>query len=246
MTQEREDVEIDLREILYLLRSKAVIILLVTILCGVGGFLGSRFLITPQYSSTAKIYVLTKSDMAISLTDLQIGTSLTSDYIELIESRPVMEQVITNLGLHMDYKELLSIIAIDNPIDTRMLNITVTYTDAKVARSIVDDLVKVAKKQIATIMQVDEPTIVSPAYLEEQKVSPSNTKNAILAAILAFCITAGLFILLYVLDDKVKNSEDVTKYLGLHTLAMIPDDIEGKSSKKKASVLYKLKRREEE
>ncbi len=246
MTQEREDVEIDLREIFYLLRSKAVIILLVTILCGVGGFLGSRFLITPKYSSTAKIYVLTKSDMAISLTDLQIGTSLTSDYIELIESRPVMEEVITNLGLHMNYKELLSIVAIDNPIDTRMLNITVTYTDAKVAKSIVDDLVRVVTKNIEKIMQVDKPTIVSPAYLEEQKVSPSNTKNAIIAAILAFCITAGLFILLYILDDKVKNSEDVTKYLGLHTLAMIPDDIEGESTKKKGSILYKLKRREVE
>ncbi len=245
MSQEHKEVEIDLREIFYLLRSKAVVILFVTIICGIGAYLGSRFLIAPKFSSTAKIYVLTKSDMSLSLSDLQIGTSLTSDYMELIESRPVMEQVIEDLGLQMDYKGLLESISIDNPTDTRILNITATYTDARVAKSIVEDLVAVAKKKIAQVMQVDEPAIVSPAYLEEQKVSPSNAKNAILAVILAFCVTAGIYILLYIMDDKVKSSEDITKYLGLHTLAMIPDDIEGNSTKKKGrTITQKLKRRD--
>ena len=247
MGQEHEEVEIDLREIFYLLKSKAVIILLVTIVMGIGAYLGSRFLIDPKYSSTAKIYVLSKSDMSVSLTDLQIGTSLTSDYIELIESRPVMEEVIKDLGLNLKYEELLANITLNNPKDTRIINITATYTDARVAKSIVDDLVVVAKRQIATVMQVDEPAIVSPAYLETAKVSPSNTKNAVIAAILAFCLTSGFFILLFIMDDKVKNSEDITKYLGLNTLALIPDDIEGQSTKNKSNfITQKLKRSEEE
>ncbi len=233
MGHENNEGEIDLRELLYLLKSRVIIILLVVVLCGIGGFMGSRFLLTPKYSSMAKIYVLSKSDLSVSLADLQLGTSLTTDYIELIESRPVLEQVIKNLGLNMGYQSLLSNMSIVNPIDTRILNITVTYTDAKVAKSIVDELVNVSKKEIASIMKVDEPTIISPAYLEEQKVSPSNTKNAAIAAILGFSVTAGVIIFRHIMDDKVKVSEDITRYLRLHTLAMIPDDMEGKRAKKK-------------
>ena len=55
MSQEHKEVEIDLREIFYLLRSKAVVILFVTIICGIGAYLGSRFLIAPKFSTTAKI-----------------------------------------------------------------------------------------------------------------------------------------------------------------------------------------------
>ncbi len=245
MKQERDEMEIDLRQIFYLLRSKAAIIILVTVIAGVSAYLGSRFLITPKYSSTAKIYVLTKSDMSISLSDLQIGTSLTSDYIELIESRPVLEQVIEELNLHMGYRDLLSLISIKNPTDTRILNITVVYNDAIIAKSIVDNLVAVAKKKIASVMQVGEPATVSPAYLETGKISPSNVKNGFSVAMLAFCLTAGFFIVLYIMDTKVKLSEDIEKYLGLHTLALIPDDGKEHGTRKWISMINLKRHRKE-
>lgn len=41
-----------------------------------------------------------------SLADIQTGTSLTNDYMVIVEGRPVLEQVIENLGLDETYSSL--------------------------------------------------------------------------------------------------------------------------------------------
>lgn len=52
------------------------------------------------------MYVFTKSTSITSLADLQTGTNLTSDYKVVVAGRPVLEQVINNLGLDETYSSL--------------------------------------------------------------------------------------------------------------------------------------------
>ena len=61
-----------------------------------GGVAGafSAFVLTPQYKSTAMVYILSKETTLTSLADLQIGSQLTKDYSVMITSRPVLEEVI--------------------------------------------------------------------------------------------------------------------------------------------------------
>ena len=125
-TSERDEVEIDLRELFGVLKSKLWIILLITILAaGIAGFASDRML-TPIYESTTKLYVVNKSQSisSLSLSDLQLGSQLTKDYMVLVKSRPVTEQVISNLGLTMTHEELVNILTISNPTDTRILEIS--------------------------------------------------------------------------------------------------------------------------
>ena len=114
--QEWEDEEvIDLGEIFYALLRKLWVIIAVAVLGAGIGEAYSYFLLTPQYSSTAKIYVLTKETTLTSLADLQIGTQLTQDYKTIITGRSVMEEVVDKLHLDMDYKELVRKIKVENP-----------------------------------------------------------------------------------------------------------------------------------
>ena len=53
------------------------------------------------------MYVVSASnDSVVDLTDLNIGTSLTSDYEQLMLSYPVLDQVISDLGLDMETEDL--------------------------------------------------------------------------------------------------------------------------------------------
>ena len=86
-----DEIEIDLLEILGLLFSRWLLILLVGMTTAMIGFAISFFMIAPQYESTTKIYILNKNESQnVTYSDMQLGTQLTKDYSELINSRYVL------------------------------------------------------------------------------------------------------------------------------------------------------------
>ena len=95
-----DEVEIDLVDLAYHLLDKWRY-LLVSFLVGAvlfGAY--SYFLITPTYESTAKLYVVSASDdSVVNLSDLNLGTSLTADYEQLMLSYPVLNRD-THLSFH--------------------------------------------------------------------------------------------------------------------------------------------------
>jgi capsular polysaccharide biosynthesis protein len=217
-----EEIEIDLIDIFYLIRAKLwVIILSAVILASVTGLVSS-FLITPMYTSTAKLYILTKSTSITSLADIQMGTQLTQDYMVLIKSRPVVTQVIENLELDMSYEELVNIIDISNPSNTRILEIQAEYPNALVAKQIVDEFSTVSCSQIAKIMDTEEPSIVEEGYASPNPSSPNVKKNAIIGGLIGAFLAAAVIIVLHLMDDTIKTQEDIEKYLGISTLGLIP------------------------
>ena len=92
------------------------------------------------------------------LTDLTMGTQLTQDYMVIVKTRPVLEQVINDLKLDMDYKELSEKIKVENPTDTRIMQITVSDNDPELAKNITQDLAEVTSKTVAEKMDVKSPT----------------------------------------------------------------------------------------
>ena len=97
-----EEEEIDLVELFYLLWGHIRQIVLCLVLGAVLAFGITRFFITPLYKATSSIYIVSASNNSVvNLTDLQIGAQLTADYQELMLSRPLLEDVVANLGLEM-------------------------------------------------------------------------------------------------------------------------------------------------
>ena len=73
-TYEDDEIEIDLLELLGEFRRKIWIILGTIILFGGAAGAFSAFVLTPQYKSTAMVYILSKETTLTSLADLQIGS----------------------------------------------------------------------------------------------------------------------------------------------------------------------------
>lgn len=223
--------EIDLKEIFFVLLKKAWLILLVGILFAAGAGFYTKKYITPQYQSTSMLYVLGKSTSITSLADIQIGSQLTNDYVIMIKSRPVIKQVIENLNMDLTYEQMVGKVSINNPSNTRIIKITATDADPFIARDIATEFANVAKKKMAEIMVTDEPTVVEEGSLNENPISPSLAKNCVMAGFLGMVLVCGILIVIYLMNDTIKTAEDVEKYLGISTLAMIP--MNGKEKKKR-------------
>ena len=98
-TNQDDEIEIDLKELFYVIKRKLWIILLTGIVGAVGFGLFTAMVMKPVYTSSTMLYIVNKTTTLTSLTDLQLGTQLTKDYKVLVTSRPVTGQVITNLDL---------------------------------------------------------------------------------------------------------------------------------------------------
>lgn len=232
----QEENEIDLLELFYVVLHKWKMIVLSLLLTGACGCLISVFLITPQYESTSVLYVLSKSTSITSLADIQMGSSLTNDYVEVVTSRPIIEQVIQNLGLTDEtYESLKDKVSIDNPANTRLLKITVRDPQADVAKAIADELADVSKSFISIKMDQAAPTVTQYGYADGEPVTPNTVKNTVLGALIGAVLAIGVVIVSYLLNDTIMTTDDIEKKLGMTVLASIPMDEEeydGKKSKK--------------
>lgn len=216
-----DEIEIDLRELFLALKKKIAWILLTAIVFAGAAGLITKFAMTPVYSSSAQLYVMSKGGIS-QLTDLTMGTQLTQDYMVIVKTRPVLEQVIEDLHLDMDYKELGNKITVENPSDTRIMQITVTDKDPEVAKDITQDLAEVTADTVAKKMDVKSPTIIEKAYKAESPDSPSLKKNSVIGALLGFILMAAVIVIQYLMNDTILKEEDIEKYLGINTLAQLP------------------------
>lgn len=221
--QEEDEIEIDLLELLRALKKRIWIILLAAVLGGgiAGSF--SKFVLVPQFQSTAMVYILSKETTLTSLADLQIGSQLTKDYKVIVVSRPVLEDVIDNLGLDLNYRELKKKLTIDNPSDTRILSITAQDPDPYLAKKIADAVADTSSSYIGDIMEMVPPKMIEDGEVPTKKSSPSNGKNAVLGALAAIVIVCGIIVLEVVMNDTIVTEDDVAKYLGLSVLSSVPE-----------------------
>ena len=210
-TQREDEVEIDLGEIFHLMLSKLWLLILCFIVGATLAFGGTKFLVTPKYSASSMIYILTKTTSVTSLADIQMGSQLTADFEILATSRPVVEEVIEKLDLNYSYEQLVSMIATDNQTDTRILRFTVTDENAKAER-------------VAYVMASDKPKVVEEAVVPQNPSSPNTKKNTLLGGLGLAFVAAAIILIKYLMDDTIMTEEDVKKYLGIHMLAAIPEE----------------------
>lgn len=229
-----DEIEIDLLEVFQVLMSRSWLILSAGLFCALVCFALSMFIITPTYESTTKIYILNKTDSAsVTYSDVQMGTQLTKDYAELISSRYVLEEVIQKISMEEEYEDLLDMVSVTSPSDTRIVAITVTDTDPVQAMNTANCIREVASEHIQNVMDIEAVNVVETANMPTEKSGPSVIKWTIIGGIIGVFILCAVILVQYLMDDTIKSSEDVEKYLGLSTLALIPIATDKTTAQKK-------------
>ena len=229
------EVELDFVELLYHLVDKLPQIIIVGVICAVLIGCWTYFFVPDTYEATTKLYVLNTTNSILNVTDLQIGSYLTNDYQQVFSNREIHDQVSEKLKLSYTYKELDDMIRINNPSDTRILEITVTSEDEREAVKMVEAYAEAAQLFIEDRMDSRMPTTFEKAALKGQ-VSKGTALKTILGFIVGALVMIIIHTVLVVLDDRVTTSEFIEKRVGIVTLGMMPvvdqDDAPAKARKK--------------
>lgn len=237
------DIEIDIMQILRLIMSKIWIIVLVSVIAALIAFIGTKMFITPLYQSTAKLYIINRqNDTNTTYNDVMSSAQLVKDYKVLVNSQPVVSQVMSQLNLDMTESQLISEISCAIESDSRVLIITVTDKDAYMAKKIVDAVADISAEKITTVMKIEGVNIIEYGRQPESPSSPNVKMNTLLGFLVGMFITIAVIVIRYMLDDSIKNADDVERYLGVSTLALLPvtkEEYDGKKSTKKRRIARK-------
>lgn len=223
-TNDNASIEID---VLYLLRklwSRKFFIIFIALVVGTVALLGSVFFLKPKYTSTTRIYVVSRSsDSSLTNQDLQAGSYLVNDYKEVITSNEVLSSVISQENLSLSTSELSNMISVNIPTDTRVISISVEDTDAQEASDIANTIREVAAEKIKSVTKVDDVTTLESATKPSHPSSPNVKKNAAIGALAGVFLAVVGILVAEVLDDRVRRPEDIEEVLGMTLLGVVPD-----------------------
>ena len=219
--RQQEPKTVDLAGMFFRILEKFWIILVSAAVCAtVMGVLAGNSVMT--YSATSKLYIVNKDSSGVNISDLQLGTVLTLDYQEVFKTWEVHEMVIEELDLPYSYQQMQSMLTISNPEETRILYITVSNPDAKMAAKIANAYAKAAKTFIINTMEGVEPSDFSIA-LEPSVGSGANVgSSAVIGFVGGGVLAVAILAFLFVLDNRPRSPEAIQQYGGIPTLSVFP------------------------
>ena len=213
---------IDLVELFWVLVNHWKIILLTMLitamLAGVYYLVGVK----PSYQADASIFI-TNNESVITVSDLQLSSELTEDYAKIIKSRNVLKQVIKELDLNLDYRELSKLVSVTNPDNSHIITITVTCGDVELCRDIANSLMNIGLYRIYQVVGSSEPTVIDYSEAEAvDEITPALTKYLAIGLLLGLIAACGLICVRYMTDTTLKTEDDLKRYLDIPVLSVVP------------------------
>lgn len=196
-----DDTEIDLVELFYVFLNRIWLLVMCLVIGGAAAFAWTACFIKPVYKTSAELYVVSASNNSVvNLADLQLGSAVKSDYMELMLSRPVLEKVIENLNLNKSVKQLQKMISITNKSDTRILQITATSTDPQLATDVANELATQSIMMLPEIMENRAPQPGVYCSVPHCPWPAPACENTLLGAILGFMLCGAMLVVIFLSD----------------------------------------------
>ena len=239
-TEQQKGMEIDVLALLKVFWQRAWLILLIAVLGAGMAFSYTYFLVTPEYQSTAKMYVnnsglsIGGTSFSISGASISAAQSLVKTYIEILHTRSTLEKVIDEADLtdkdgnRMTYETLNSMISASSLNDTEIFKITVTDTDPSRSKMIANTITQVLPSQISTVVDGSSVRVVDLAVVGK-KSSPSMTRNVAIGFIIGAVLICGIETILFLTDHYIHDEEYLLQTYNMPLLAVIPDLSHGTS-----------------
>lgn len=222
----KDGVEIDLQKLLLAYLRKWWLI----VLCGVVAALGTLYVtvnhITPLYRAGVTVYVNSvRSDQVIeymSSSNLSAAKQLVNTYVNIIGSDSVLEKVAQEADLPYTTAQIYNMMTAEQVDETEIFRVYITHEDPQVAAEVANAIANVAPAEIEEIVEGSSTKIIDYAKVPTSRYSPSYQKNTVLGGVIGVVIAVLYVTLRYLLDVRIKDSEDLEMLFSLPILGQIP------------------------
>lgn len=217
--------EIDLFEVLRLLKKKMIFIIIAGVLSGAAGFYVTNRFMVPEYESSATMIVNTRIDQNSMVTNDQITSAenLVDTYAIIIQSGRVLNPVIDKLKLNTNYNVLQQKITVSQINDTQVMRIAVRDPDPDKAFRIIKEIVNTAPDIIIDTVEAGSVKTIERPTVTAFPVTPNVKMNVFLSFVIGIIVSIFFVIVKLMMDNTIKSENDIQIYLELPVLGVIPN-----------------------
>lgn len=221
--------EIDLKEMFEFFWTRKIQIFLTIIIFIIIGIVYTICFTVPKYSSSTTLVLAMsgnqegdKLNNSITTTDITLNSKLVPTYSELIKSKNVLREVLSNLNIKEDENVLKKNISVVSVEDTEVIKITVSHENAVYASKIANEIAKVFSEKINEIYKINNIYIVDEAEVGSEPSNINHTKDVLIFAFIGLILSLGYIFVLNMLDTTVKTPEEIERNYDIPVLATIP------------------------
>lgn len=215
--------ELNVSSLLEILK-KWILLIILFVLIGLGGAIFYGYSSPIIYESTTTLYVEPQVNSSIvDYEGILTNSKMIKTYKQIIKSRKITEKVINNLKLDKTYNQLLDMMTVSTVSDTEMLSISVRSEYYQQAPLIANEIASVFIEQMKQDMGIENIVVVDSAIENLNPVEPNMIKLALLGLVAGIMVGCAFAFILESMDNKIKNHDDVKKYLKIKTIGMIPN-----------------------
>lgn len=218
--KEDDDIEIDVRQTVWFLKTKFWRIVAVSAIFVLAIAIWIFFIEQRSYQATEKLYITGAGNSIVDLSDLQLGSSLASDYKEVFKNKEIHEKIRQKMHLEYTDDELDQLIDISNPAGTRILVVTATGASEFEAMRLVEEYSEAARLFIEDRMGGRIPSIFEKAT----SVKPRRwiIVRSLIAAVLGAAIAFFAYLMYFLFYYKIFDKRVLEEQLHLTILGVIP------------------------
>ncbi|MEJ1921967.1 polysaccharide biosynthesis tyrosine autokinase [Microbacterium sp. KHB019] len=215
----------------------AILVLLILGLAGGAAYASTQ---APKYVASTQLYVSVRTEGAAT-GDLVQGTTfarqIVTSYVDVVGTALVLEPVVEELGLDVSAQALSSRVSATTPLNTVLIDITVTDTDPKQAAAIADATAVSFANVVQT--QLERPdaeggaspvqiTVTDPAAEPTTPSSPNVPLLIVLGGLLGLAAGIAFAVLRSVLDTRIHTLHDLETITDRPMLGGVAYDPEAK------------------
>lgn len=217
---------ITLKELWDLFLKKLVFLILAAVVAGGSLLAFNVFTYAPEYTSTATLYILRQDENSSSgdaANDFSLALKVVNDCTYMLKSHAVLDEVIDSLNLNTTYKDLYDRVSTNNPENTRILEVTARAGSPEEAKQIVDALCAIGPEKIDEAMGYEQVNLFEYGIMNRKPSNGYGLTKCVLFGTVAAVLTYAIFLLVYLMDDRIHADDDIAKMLGLSILGDIPN-----------------------
>ncbi|MBR5157211.1 MAG: hypothetical protein IKW59_05525 [Clostridia bacterium] len=202
-------------------------IILIAFILGASVFFSySKYLTIPTYTSSGSLYVNNIRDKMsenVNMADMATSQMLVFTYVELLQSKTFMSVVAEKSGLGYEGDQISRMVSMVPKNETEIMEIKAVAHDPSEAQIIVNTILMNASSEIDRIIKSGSVEIIDFGNLPEKPSSPQIPLNTVVGAIFGAAVAMGIILLLELLDNRIKNEDDLTKEYKYPILGNIPN-----------------------